>query len=72
MLAEVKERADDFDILHFHLDCLHLPFFENIADKTITTVHGRQDIKDLRELHRHYQTSRSYPSLAASGGRYPI
>ena len=54
MLAEVKERADDFDILHFHLDCLHLPFFENIADKTITTVHGRQDIKDLRELHRHY------------------
>ena len=54
MLAEVKERADDFDILHFHLDCLHLPFFENIADKTITTVHGRQDIKDLRGLHRHY------------------
>jgi glycosyltransferase involved in cell wall biosynthesis len=54
MLAEVKERADDFDILHFHLDCLHLPFFENIADKTITTVHGRQDIKDLRGLHRSY------------------
>jgi hypothetical protein len=34
-------------------------FFESIADKTITTVHGRQDIKDLRESHRHYPNSRS-------------
>src|SRR6478672_6088412 len=26
MLAEVRKRASDFDILHFHLDCFHLPF----------------------------------------------
>lgn len=54
MLAEVKQRADDFDILHFHLDCYHLPMFTDFADRVLTTVHGRQDINDLLMLHRHY------------------
>ena len=54
MLAEVQKCADDFDILHFHLDCFHLPFFTEMRDKTLTTVHGRQDINDLRALHCHY------------------
>src|SRR5690242_15709324 len=27
MLDKVRERADDFDILHFHIDYLHLPLF---------------------------------------------
>ena len=53
MLAEVRKRASDFDILHFHLDCFHLPLFQDIADRTLTTVHGRQDINDLRRLHQH-------------------
>ena len=54
MLAEVRKRASDFDILHFHLDCFHLPLFQDIADRTLTTVHGRQDINDLRRLHQYY------------------
>jgi glycosyltransferase involved in cell wall biosynthesis len=54
MLAEVQKCASEFDILHFHLDCFHLPFFTDVRDKTLTTVHGRQDIKDLRALHIHY------------------
>lgn len=47
MLDAVRDRADDFDVLHFHIDLLHFPFFEDIADRTITTLHGRLDIKDL-------------------------
>jgi glycosyltransferase involved in cell wall biosynthesis len=27
MLDKVRERADDFDILHFHIDYLHFPLF---------------------------------------------
>jgi glycosyltransferase involved in cell wall biosynthesis len=63
MLAEVRKHAIDFDILHFHLDCFHLPLFQDIADRTVTTVHGRQDIKDLRRLHRHYP---NYPLVSIS------
>ena len=28
MLAEVRNRAHEFDVLHFHLECIHLPFFQ--------------------------------------------
>lgn len=47
-LHEVKRRAAQFDILHFHLDVLHFPLFEVHADKCVTTLHGRLDLKDLR------------------------
>src|SRR5262245_44222061 len=42
MLAEVRKRASQFDILHFHLDCFHLPLFTDLVDRTLTTMHGRQ------------------------------
>lgn len=48
-LHEVKRRAAQFDILHFHLDVLHFPMFELHADKCVTTLHGRLDLKDLRQ-----------------------
>lgn len=47
MLHEVRLRANEFDILHFHVDLLHFPMFEDIADRTVTTLHGRLDLKDL-------------------------
>ena len=51
MLAEVRRRADDFDVIHFHTDMLHLPMFEDMAERTITTLHGRLDLKDLPEVY---------------------
>jgi glycosyltransferase involved in cell wall biosynthesis len=63
MLAEIRKRAKSFDILHFHLDCFHLPLFKDMVDQTLTTVHGRQDIHDLRKLHRHYP---NYPLASIS------
>jgi len=47
MLTEVQKRADEFDVIHFHTDMIHFPFFERWADKTVTTTHGRLDLKDL-------------------------
>ena len=47
MLDEVRRRADQFDVIHFHTDMIHFPFFEDLADKTVTTLHGRLDLKDL-------------------------
>jgi glycosyltransferase involved in cell wall biosynthesis len=47
MLHEVKRRVAHFDILHFHVDMLHFPMLEAYAQKCVTTLHGRLDIKDL-------------------------
>jgi len=52
MLHRIRELADDFDILHFHIDLLHFPFFEAHASKTLTTLHGRLDIADLPMAYR--------------------
>jgi glycosyltransferase involved in cell wall biosynthesis len=50
MLEEVRRRADEFDVLHFHIDMLHFPMVQDFADRTVTTLHGRLDLPDLRPL----------------------
>jgi glycosyltransferase involved in cell wall biosynthesis len=54
LLAEVRRRADEFDVIHFHTELLQFPLFENMAAKTITTLHGRLDLKDLPEIYRRW------------------
>src|SRR5262245_11561173 len=51
MLDRVRASTDDFDILHFHIDQFHFPLFRPLADRTLTTLHGRQDLPDLRPLY---------------------
>ncbi|WP_162576187.1 glycosyltransferase family 4 protein [Variovorax sp. PBL-H6] len=55
MLQEVRRRAGDFDVLHFHIDLLHFPFFADMADRTLTTLHGRLDLKDLPEAYAEWK-----------------
>jgi glycosyltransferase involved in cell wall biosynthesis len=54
MLDKVRERADEFDVLHFHIDQFHFPLFRPIAERTLTTLHGRQDLPDLQVLYRGF------------------
>jgi glycosyltransferase involved in cell wall biosynthesis len=54
LLAEVKARADQFDIIHFHTDLLHLPLFADCCERTVTTVHGRLDLGDLARCYAQY------------------
>jgi glycosyltransferase involved in cell wall biosynthesis len=51
MLDHVRERADEFDILHFHIDYLHFPLFRSNSAQTLTTLHGRQDLPDHMEFY---------------------
>lgn len=51
MLDRVRRRAADFDVLHFHIDQFHFPLFRPIAGRTVTTLHGRQDLPDLLPLY---------------------
>jgi hypothetical protein len=50
MIDKVRERAEEFDVLHFHIDLFHFPLFRSLAARTLTTLHGRQDLGDLQAL----------------------
>lgn len=63
MLDEARNRADSFDVLHFHLDLMHFPFFEHMAGRTLTTMHGRLDLKDLAEA---FERWKQYPLVSIS------
>ena len=54
MLERVFEEADEFDIIHFHVDYLHFPFSRRQGNPNMTTLHGRLDIPDLAPLYREY------------------
>ena len=47
MLDHVRRLAHKFDILHFHVDFFPFPLFRSMARRTVTTLHGRQDLPDL-------------------------
>ena len=52
MLREVRRRADDFDIIHFHVDLLPQALFHDIAHKCLVTLHGRLDLPDAWPLYK--------------------
>ena len=52
MLDAVRQRADEFDALHFHIDLLHLPMIQDFIGRTVTTLHGRLDLPDLPPFYR--------------------
>jgi glycosyltransferase involved in cell wall biosynthesis len=54
MLDKVLDRADDFDILHFHTDYAHFPATRNLQLPTVTTLHGRLDLPDLVPLYEQF------------------
>ncbi len=52
MIDTVSRCADEFDIIHFHIDHLQFPLFKDRPNLTVTTLHGRQDLDDHIELYR--------------------
>jgi glycosyltransferase involved in cell wall biosynthesis len=54
MIERVRSRAHEFDVLHFHIEHVHLPLFRPHARKCITTLHGRLDLPDLAALYREF------------------
>ncbi|HXN51207.1 MAG TPA: glycosyltransferase family 4 protein [Candidatus Acidoferrum sp.] len=55
MLEEVLERADRFDIIHFHVDYMHFPLSKLSGLVHVSTLHGRLDSPDLVPLYRKYK-----------------
>src|SRR5262245_831948 len=54
LLDELHRQSDRFDIIHFHIDVLHFPLFRSRAHRTLTTLHGRQDLPALTPVYKRF------------------
>jgi glycosyltransferase involved in cell wall biosynthesis len=43
----VARRAEEFDVIHCHLDWIHIPLFRRLGCPFVTTLHGRLDLPHL-------------------------
>ena len=50
MVERVAAHADRFDVIHFHSAHIHLPIVRRLASASVTTLHGRLDMKELLPL----------------------
>ena len=66
MLDKVRRMASQFDVLHFHVDQFHFPLFNASPAHTVTTLHGRQDLPDLKLF---YACFPDMPLVAISGAQ---
>ena len=56
MLERVRQRATDFDLLHFHLDYYPFSLFARQATPFVTTLHGRLDLPEHQPLFDTFAT----------------
>lgn len=54
MLELVRQRADAFDIFHFHIDCIQMPLLRALDRHAVTTLHGRLDLPDLQPFYQEF------------------
>jgi glycosyltransferase involved in cell wall biosynthesis len=54
MLERVFKGAENFDVIHAHVDALCLPFARRAAVPVVSTLHGRLDLEELVPLYDEY------------------
>jgi glycosyltransferase involved in cell wall biosynthesis len=57
LLDEVAKRAGEFDLIHSHLDWMHLPLLSRLGVPFVTTLHGRLDLPGLAEVARRFPSA---------------
>jgi glycosyltransferase involved in cell wall biosynthesis len=55
MIDEVFARIDEFDLLHFHIDCIHFPLTARHSVPALTTLHGRLDLDDIHQCYERFK-----------------
>jgi glycosyltransferase involved in cell wall biosynthesis len=63
LLETLARRAQEFDVIHLHIDYLGYPVLKRIGVPFLTTLHGRLD---LPELARIYETFCDVPLVSIS------
>ncbi|KOT00385.1 glycosyl transferases group 1 family protein [Burkholderia mallei] len=70
LLEEVRRRADEFDVLHFHIDYYPFPLFSRQPVPHLTTLHGRLDLPELQPI---FNTFSDVPVVSISDNqRIPL
>jgi len=63
MVQKVFEMSSYFDVIHFHIDYLHFPLVRICNTPTVTTLHGRLDLKDYLLFYRNFKDIPVYHGL---------
>jgi len=50
----MTQRARDFDVIHAHIDFLPFPSFRRLSTPSLTTLHGRLDLPEMRAIFREF------------------
>ncbi|MGF6263191.1 glycosyltransferase involved in cell wall biosynthesis [Paraburkholderia youngii] len=70
LLEEVRRRADEFDVLHFHIDYYPFSLFARQPVPFLTTMHGRLDLPELQPI---FNTFKDVPVVSISDNqRIPL
>jgi glycosyltransferase involved in cell wall biosynthesis len=70
MLEHVRQKARDFDCLHFHLDYYPFSLFSRQSTPFVTTLHGRLDLPEHQPVFRVFS---SVPVISISDAqRLPV
>jgi glycosyltransferase involved in cell wall biosynthesis len=51
MLELIYRRADEFDVLHFHIDYFPFSLFKRQRTPFVTTLHGRLDLPEFAQVY---------------------
>jgi glycosyltransferase involved in cell wall biosynthesis len=55
MLDHVRQLSDEFDLIHFHADLAQFQAFQDLAGKSLTTLHGRLDDPGAIQMMRAFK-----------------
>ncbi|HSV77925.1 MAG TPA: glycosyltransferase family 4 protein [Ramlibacter sp.] len=54
MVDRVRELSASFDVIHFHIDTVQLPVARQLETPSLSTLHGRLDLPDLKPLYKRF------------------
>ncbi len=69
-LASAYEMAEEFDIIHSHVDYLTLPFAAQASRPNIITLHGRLDRPEVKLLYDRFYDAACLVSISRSQKSY--
>ena len=66
LMEEVRRQAEDFDVLHFHMDYWPFSLFSRQRVPFVTTLHGRLDLPELQPV---FDTFPNVPVVSISNAQ---
>ena len=66
LMEAVRRRADEFDVLHFHMDYWPFSMFSRQRTPFVTTLHGRLDLAELQPVFNAFP---NVPVVSISGSQ---